>query len=43
MQIREQQFEPPIGHGLPSWRQPPAPPPVMNSQRPALVADPEQT
>jgi hypothetical protein len=42
MQMREQQFEPPFGQGLPSWRHPPAPPPVTKSQRPALVAEPVQ-
>lgn len=31
-QVREQQFSPPFGHGLPSWRQPPLAPPRTDMQ-----------
>ena len=41
-QSREQQFDP-LSHGLPPWPQPPAPPPVMSSQRPGVPSVWEHT
>jgi hypothetical protein len=40
--VRDAQFSPPIGQGLPSCSQPPLPPPVMNWQKPAPPSLTEQ-
>jgi hypothetical protein len=43
MQMREQQFEPPFGHGFPSSMHPPPPPPDTFTQRPTPPSTVPQT